>query len=142
MASNAPSLVSTLSMSASAASPEGMTRRMVEGPIRTGETFALPARDDLACAARAAPEPADALDPRRLLDIAFDWIVRLKSGEATEDDLAALQRWRMESPLHGEAFRTAARMWRHIGVAARELAEDTRSEDESIAEPAASRPSG
>jgi hypothetical protein len=118
-------------MSASAASPEGMTRRMVEGPIRSGETFSLPGGDDFACAARAVTASADTPETRPLLDMALDWIVRLKSGEATEDDLETLQRWRAMSPRHEDAFRAAARIWRHVSVAARELAEETRAQDES-----------
>jgi hypothetical protein len=66
--------------------------------------------------------------PRRLLDQALSWIVRLKSGEATQADLVALRRWRDESPRHEEAFRDAARLWRRIRTAAQELAEEARTE--------------
>lgn len=69
-------------------------------------------------------EPADTPEPDPLLDEALDWVVRLKSGDATSDDIAALQRWRRQSPCHEEAFRNAARLWRHAAMAARELAEE------------------
>ncbi|OBS54262.1 hypothetical protein A8B73_01325 [Methylosinus sp. 3S-1] len=54
--------------------------------------------------------------------------MRLKSGEATDADLEALQRWREASPLHEEAFRDAARLWRRIRAAARELAEEAHAD--------------
>jgi ferric-dicitrate binding protein FerR (iron transport regulator) len=73
-------------------------------------------------------EAALSSEPRHLLDEALSWIVRLKSGEATDVDLEALQRWREASPLHEEAFRDAARLWRRVRVAAQELAEETRAE--------------
>jgi transmembrane sensor len=80
------------------------------------------------CERRAAGDRGSAPERRPLLDDALSWIVRLKSGEATEADLEGLRRWRDESPLHDEAFRDAARIWRHVGVAARELAEDAQAE--------------
>lgn len=56
-----------------------------------------------------------------LLDEALDWIVRLKTGEPTQADLDALRRWRQQSAAHEEAFKTAARVYRRAGAAAREL---------------------
>lgn len=58
-------------------------------------------------------EPSDQrneLDP--LTQEAIDWIVRLRSGEATTEDAEALKRWRSQSPAHEEALRRAARLWR------------------------------
>lgn len=49
---------------------------------------------------------------------AFSWIVRLTSGDATDADGCALQAWRNLSPAHEEAFRSAARLWKHAGQAA------------------------
>lgn len=66
-------------------------------------------------------------ESRSSLDEALSWIVRLKSGSATEADLEALRRWREEDPLHEEGFRDAARLWRRVGAAARELAEEERA---------------
>lgn len=80
---------------------------------------------------RTVNEPADTPEPRPLLDEALGWIVRLKTGEPTAADLEALQRWRAQSPLHEEAFRDAARVWRLIGVAGRELADETSEKNAS-----------
>jgi transmembrane sensor len=81
----------------------------------------------------AVSEPIDTSESRPPLDEALDWIVRLKVGEPTLADLEALQRWRDETPLHEEAFREAARLWRLIGVAARELRETRAAEGTSAA---------
>ncbi|MBY6239900.1 DUF4880 domain-containing protein [Methylosinus sp. Sm6] len=80
------------------------------------------------CEPPIAGEGSASLEPRQLLDDALNWIVRLKSGEATEADLEALRRWRDRSARHDEAFRDAARLWRRVGVAARELAAERRAE--------------
>lgn len=71
--------------------------------------------------------PAQTPETDPLLDEALDWVVRLKSGEATGADLDALHSWRGRSPAHEEAFRSAARLWRRTAAAAREL-EDERAE--------------
>jgi len=73
------------------------------------------------------PLHSPARDP--LLDGALDWVVRLKSGDATEADLLALQRWREQSVDHEEAFREAVRMWRLLGAAARELTTEAAAAD-------------
>jgi transmembrane sensor len=65
----------------------------------------------------------DTHEPDALLDEALDWIVRLKTGEPTRADVEALQRWREQSVAHEEAFKKAARLFRHAGIAARELAD-------------------
>lgn len=49
---------------------------------------------------------------------AAGWIVRLTSGEASERDADALQRWRAQSPEHERAFREAAHLWKDVGRAA------------------------
>lgn len=64
----------------------------------------------------------DTHEPDALLDEALDWIVQLKTGEPTRGDIEALQRWRQQSVAHEEAFKKAARVYRHAGIAARELA--------------------
>jgi transmembrane sensor len=58
-----------------------------------------------------------------LLQEALDWVARLKSGASVRADIEALQRWRQQSPAHEEAFRKAARIFRHAGIAAGELAD-------------------
>lgn len=75
------------------------------------------------------PRHSPAQDP--LLNEALDWVVRLKSGDATEADLLALQRWREQSVDHEEAFRRAVRMWRLLGVAARELVNEGAANSDS-----------
>jgi transmembrane sensor len=72
-----------------------------------------------------SPSEMSELDP--LLDQALDWIVRLKTGEPTKDDVEAFQRWCNQSPAHQEAYRTAARVWRNAGIAAKELGTETSS---------------
>jgi ferric-dicitrate binding protein FerR (iron transport regulator) len=88
-------------------------------------------------AVRAVSEPARMPAPRPARDEAIEWIVRLKSGEATEEDVEALQRWRAADSSHEAAFRDAARLWRGVGAAVRELAEEERV----AAEPPAGPPS-
>lgn len=73
---------------------------------------------------RAVTEPLRKPEPGSLLDDALDWVVRLKSGEATEADLEALRYWREASPAHEEAFREAARAWRMTRAAAAALDEE------------------
>lgn len=53
---------------------------------------------------------------------AFTWLVRLTSGEATQEDAAALAAWRARSGAHDAAFRQAARLWRALDPAARSSA--------------------
>jgi transmembrane sensor len=67
--------------------------------------------------------------PDALLERAIDWVVLLKTGEPTRADVEALQRWREQSAAHDEAFKTAARLFRHAGIAARELAEQPNEID-------------
>ena len=52
-----------------------------------------------------------------LIREALDWIVRLKSGEATLADAERLIDWRTKSPAHERAFRDAARCWQALGGA-------------------------
>ena len=60
--------------------------------------------------------------PDALLREALDWVVRLKTGEPTRADVEALQQWRQQSVAHEAAFKKAARVYRHAGIAASELA--------------------
>lgn len=62
-------------------------------------------------------------EPDALLREALDWVVRLKTGEPTRADVEALQEWRQQSDAHEAAFKNAARVFRHAGVAALELAD-------------------
>ena len=62
-------------------------------------------------------------EPDALLREALGWVVRLKTGEPTRMDVEALQRWRQQSAAHEAAFKEAARVYRHAGIAASELAD-------------------
>lgn len=69
-------------------------------------------------------EPTDEsrdLDP--LMRDALAWVVRLRSGEATKADLAAIRQWRALSPDHEEAFRQAALLWRSLKTTADQITE-------------------
>ncbi len=56
---------------------------------------------------------------------AIDWVVRLRSGEATTDDVEALKRWRGQSPAHEQAFRHAAKLWRGYKTVAEQSPEES-----------------
>lgn len=45
------------------------------------------------------------------------WLVRLKSGDATRNDLQALTRWRTASVEHESSYQAALRMWHALGPA-------------------------
>jgi transmembrane sensor len=45
------------------------------------------------------------------------WLVRLKSGEATQHDLDMLAGWRSESAQNEQSFRRAVRLWDDLGPA-------------------------
>lgn len=60
------------------------------------------------------PIPAEA-PPEQILDEAADWLVRLASGDATDADRAACERWRMRSPQHASAWARAERLMRTLG---------------------------
>jgi transmembrane sensor len=66
------------------------------------------------------PPDTPELDP--LLDEALDWVVRLRTGEPTRDDIDALRQWRERSAGHEDAFRRAVQIYQRGGIAAAELA--------------------
>ena len=59
------------------------------------------------------PDKADI----RLSDEAIDWLVRLNSGSAGEDDRAAFALWRAQSDAHEAAAAEAETIWHGIGIA-------------------------
>ncbi|WP_213737821.1 FecR domain-containing protein [Bradyrhizobium sp. dw_411] len=65
--------------------------------------------------------PPEAPGPDPLLDEAIAWIVHLKTGEPTRDDVEALERWRGQSAAHEAAFKRAARIQRDAGIVAGRL---------------------
>jgi transmembrane sensor len=56
--------------------------------------------------------PSHDLDP--LMREALGWVVRLRSGDVTTDDIEAVKEWRAQSPDHEDAFRQAALLWRDL----------------------------
>ncbi len=68
------------------------------------------------------PDHLPELDP--LTQEAIDWVVRLRSGEATTDDVEALKRWRGQSPAHEAAFRNAGKLWRGFKTVAERSPEE------------------
>lgn len=50
------------------------------------------------------------------------WVIRMRSGEATADDTAALVCWRARSPDHAQALSEAIRLRRLVAEAGRDLA--------------------
>lgn len=63
------------------------------------------------------PPYAGRLAPRNvaLSDEAIDWVVRLGSGSATDEDRAAFEVWRSRSPAHADAAEEAASILQDIG---------------------------
>ncbi|MCA6106740.1 FecR family protein [Bradyrhizobium cenepequi] len=57
-----------------------------------------------------------------LTDQATAWVMLLLSGNATTDDVEALQRWRQQSPAHARAFAEAKLLWEALGPAAGDVA--------------------
>ena len=66
------------------------------------------------------------LDP--LMRDALAWVVRLRSGEATKADLAALQAWRDQSEDHDEAFKQAALLWKDLRAASEVIKEERKGQ--------------
>ena len=50
----------------------------------------------------------------RLRREALDWLSRISLGNATQDDLRALRRWRDTSPAHAAALARAGEVWRGL----------------------------
>src|SRR5262245_50982007 len=48
---------------------------------------------------------------------AWDWVLHVTSGHATQGDLAALECWCARSGRHAEAYAQASRRWRSFGPA-------------------------
>ncbi len=55
-------------------------------------------------------------------DEATAWVMLLLSGDATTEDVEALQRWRQQSPAHARAFAEAKLLWDALGPAASDVA--------------------
>lgn len=70
------------------------------------------------------------LDPA-ILEQAADWLVQLQSGQASDADRAAFQRWRQQSPEHARAWARAERLLDKLG-----------SLPPALAKPALLRPRG
>jgi transmembrane sensor len=79
-------------------------------------------------------EPSHSSEHDPLLDEALDWVIQLKAGEPTRDDVEALRRWRGQSSLHEEAFKSAVRLWRFACVAAQELEDEGRRRRSAVSQ--------
>jgi transmembrane sensor len=58
-----------------------------------------------------------------LLREGIDWIVRLRSGSATQSDLEAWRAWQARSPAHAKAFREALRLRSRLQAAGQQMLE-------------------
>lgn len=65
---------------------------------------------------------ADEQQEEALKREALAWVARIGLGNATEDDLAALRRWRDTSPAHAAALARAGLLWRDLGPPVEALA--------------------
>ena len=72
---------------------------------------------------RGDPDSGDDI----LLGEAFDWVIRLTSGDATVGDAEALARWRAQSSAHERSFVKALRLRNALQAAGKELADMPRS---------------
>jgi transmembrane sensor len=68
----------------------------------------------------APGETPSELEP--LLKEALRWVIRLHSGEATQEDADAIKRWRQQTDENEQAFRDAVKLWRTFGATARAAA--------------------
>src|ERR1700761_8213303 len=64
---------------------------------------------------------------------ALAWLRRLNGGEATDFDLAELDRWRSKTPAHDRAFAEAALLWNVLGEAAKQAQADFPSRKATLA---------
>lgn len=71
-------------------------------------------------------EPDDSLDRQAAAREALFWVFRLRSGEMTEDDTAALLQWRARHPAHAQALSDAVKLRRRLADAAVAIAEEKR----------------
>ena len=59
--------------------------------------------------------------------VALDWLQKLSSGDATPEDVVALERWRALSPRHEAAFAAAKQLWHAAGATGKDLFEQDES---------------
>lgn len=59
-------------------------------------------------------KPAAAIDPR-ILDEAAEWLMLLNAGDAVDEDRAACERWRHNSPEHARAWARAEALMNKLG---------------------------
>lgn len=75
---------------------------------------------------------SDAISPQSassLEDEALEWVVRLHTGHASDQDRQACEAWQGLSPAHQLAFRSAEALWKeigHVGAARRPPTQATR----------------
>src|SRR5580704_10074800 len=66
---------------------------------------------------------------------ALDWLSRMTLGEASQEDLAELRRWRDTSPAHATALAEAGRLWRSLEVPVTALVRDNARDVEVARRP-------
>lgn len=73
-------------------------------------------------------KPEDALTDKELSlsDQAIDWIVKIKSGEATDQDREAFSLWRRQNLEHEMAAHEAEEIWYGVGLAGGQLQDDEK----------------
>ena len=55
-------------------------------------------------------------DPRtRIRDAAYEWLLLLNSGQATQEDFRAHKKWLADDPRHEDAYDRAASVWAALG---------------------------
>ena len=76
-------------------------------------------------------------DPRQkaLQREALDWLSRISLGEASQDDLAALRRWRDISPAHAAALARAGHLWRALEAPVAALVRDNAMDARATFQP-------
>jgi transmembrane sensor len=75
-------------------------------------------------------QPMHELDP--LMREALGWVVLLRSGDVTTDDLGEIRHWRAQSADHEAAFREAALLWRDLKASADTVRHERRPETRTM----------
>jgi transmembrane sensor len=65
------------------------------------------------------------VDLETLRPDAWNWVLRITSGDATKADIAELKRWCEQSPRHADAFAEASQWWRSLGPAIKNVRQDS-----------------
>ncbi|WP_244594120.1 FecR family protein [Rhodoblastus sphagnicola] len=94
-------------------------RRRKNRPYSRGVGGPAPSAQTISNRVTMSPQPAK-VEPEALKSEAYEWVLRLTSGEATAADVQALNRWRRISRAHRQAFAEANLLWDQLRPAAAE----------------------